>query len=148
LPQSELLQSGLALQPHTPRVHWLPALALPQSGLPLHPHRPLVRHTGPATEFMQPGAHVPSEQQAPLHELPPSHAVVQVDVAGSQAVPMGHSLESWHPQVPFGMHTGVFGVCVQSAHVPDCPQLVFVPWQDGGGGGGAESSSDVSLAAS
>lgn len=121
-PQGELLQSPSLPHPHVPLLHALPFAALLQSPLLLHPQMPLL-HWLPSGEAEQPEAHVPPEQQPPLHSAVALHEVVHLPAL--QAVPEGQSPGPLHPHVPETRHACPAEALAQSTQLaPDVAHAV------------------------
>jgi hypothetical protein len=130
LPQ--LLSLLLQLQVPLEVLHTLPLAAAAQSLLPPHPQTPLL-HWLPSGELAHPGAHLPAEQQPPLHCEEALHEVEQVPLPALHADPVGQSPEELHPQTPPVSHFLPLAVAEQSTQAPpagahvESPMPVHVP---------------------
>jgi hypothetical protein len=101
------------VQPHTPLKQACPARLLEQSmhAAPDGPHAPAV----------EPAAHTPFEQQAPLHGWLALHAVVHLDVVPSHALPDGQSAAELQPHAPppgTALHKEPMLLPLQAAQAP------------------------------
>jgi hypothetical protein len=138
-PVTVAVNDVIAVSEHTPgvpaQVHASAVPLHPQSVTDPHPHTPPVTHALPFAFPVQsvhrapvapqvvssvPAVHVPAiaaEQHPPLHACPVPHAVVQRCVVVSQALPVGQSVATLHPQFA-PMHLSPFAFPVQSLQVP------------------------------
>src|SRR5205823_7073364 len=106
-------QSPATEQPHAPATQVCPLALLVQSA-----QLPLVPHALGAV----PPAHIPAEQQPPLHGETPLQAAPQVLATESHALPIGQSAALLQPHLPLPRHTGPATLPLQSMHcVPLAP---------------------------
>jgi hypothetical protein len=87
-----------------------------QLPLPLHPQVPPPLHWLPLGDVEQSEAHVPPEQQPPLHLEVVLHDAEHAPPL--QAFPVGQSPGAPHPQAPFGWHLSPLDTPEQLTHAP------------------------------